>query len=72
MPATAVQVFGPTTIDPDFTTTGEKTLLTMNATLPAGGKNVIVVAYLPTSSSDSPNAMGSLRIKKVQPYFMRH
>jgi hypothetical protein len=46
MPASAAQVFGPVTVDPGFTTTGEKTLLTMNTTLPAGGKNVIVATVL--------------------------
>jgi len=63
MPATAAQVFGPTTIDPGFNTTGEKTLLTMNTTLPAGGKNIIIATYLGTTGS-AYYAGGTFRIKK--------
>ena len=63
MPATAAQVFGPTTVDPGFTTTGEKTLLNMSTTLPAGGKNVIIVTMGKTSSVDSV-AQGTYRIYK--------
>ena len=63
MPASAAQVFGPVTVNPNFKNTGEKTLLTMNTTLPAGGKNVIIATMA------LPSAMGStgkfrLRIKK--------
>jgi len=64
MPATAAQIFGPTTIDPGFTTTGEKTLLTMNTTLPAGGKNVIIALIQPNGSIDTSSEQGRLRIKK--------
>ena len=61
MPATAVQVFGPITVDPGFTTTGEKTLLTMNTSLPANGRNVILVAYVGFTSA---SARGTFRIYK--------
>ena len=61
MPATAAQVFGPTTVDPGFTTAGEKTLLTMNTTLPAGGNNIILVSY---AGYTSINARGTFRIYK--------
>jgi hypothetical protein len=61
MPATAVQVFGPITVDPGFNTTGEKTLLTMDTTLPAGGRNVILVAY---AGHTSLGARGTFRIYK--------
>jgi hypothetical protein len=64
MPATAAQVFGPVTVDPGFNSTGEKTLLTMNTTLPAGGKNVIIVAYFNNSISLTTPAKGTFRIKK--------
>jgi hypothetical protein len=64
LPASAAQVFGPTTVNPGFTTTGEKTLLTMNTTLPAGGKNVIVCVFLPNSNFNSNIAYGTFRIKK--------
>ena len=63
MPASAAQVFGPITIDPDFTTTGEKTLLTMNTTLPAGGKNVIIVSIMWNNVIDI-TAKGTLKIYK--------
>jgi len=63
MPATAAQVFGPTTVDPGFNSTGEKTLLTMNTTLPAGGKNVIIAVVMPTADI-SIDAWGKFRIKK--------
>jgi hypothetical protein len=63
MPASAAQVFGPTTVDPGFTTTGEKTLLTMSTTLPAGGRNVIIVA-LGRSSTDVGSAQGTFLIYK--------
>ena len=63
MPARAVQVFGPTTVDPGFTTTGEKTLLTMATTLPAGGKNVILCVMTSPNLSTS-TARGTLRIYK--------
>ena len=62
MPATAAQVFGPVTVDPGFNTTGEKTLLTMNTTLPAGGKNVILAVFMP--STTSVEARGTFLIKK--------
>jgi hypothetical protein len=58
-----VNVFGPNTVDPGFTTTGEKTLLTMSTTLPAGGKNVILFSYL-ENNAFSTNARGVFRIKK--------
>jgi hypothetical protein len=61
MPATAAQVFGPTTVDPGFNTTGEKTLLTMNTTLPAGGNNIILVSYAGYTSLD---ARGTFRLYK--------
>jgi hypothetical protein len=64
MPAKAAQVFGPVTVDPGFTTTGEKTLLTMNTTLAAGGKNVIIVAYMFADVSATAWANGTFRIKK--------
>jgi hypothetical protein len=63
MPATAAQVFGPTTVNPGFNSTGEKTLLTMNTTLLAGGKNVIVAVVAPNGGS-SNNFTGTFRIKK--------
>jgi len=53
MPASAAQVFGPTTVTVDYSTTGEKTLLTMNTTLPAGGKNIILAVYKPDGSTSS-------------------
>jgi hypothetical protein len=56
-----VNVFGPNTVDPGFTTTGEKTLLTMNTTLPAGGNNIILVSY---AGSASLGARGVFRIYK--------
>jgi hypothetical protein len=62
MPATAAQVFGPTTVDPGFNSTGEKTLLTMNTTLSAGGRNVIIVSFV--KSSTSLSAKGTYRIYK--------
>jgi len=63
MPATAAQVFGPVTVNPGFNTTGEKTLLTMNTTLPAGGKNVIIATYLDTTGAGNGGG-GTFRIKK--------
>jgi hypothetical protein len=63
MPASAAQVFGPVTVDPGFNTTGEKTLLTMATTLPAGGKNVIIV-FVEANGQAMTNARGTLRIKK--------
>jgi hypothetical protein len=63
MTASAAQVFGPTVVDPGFTTTGEKTLLTMATTLPAGGKNVIIVALV-RNGAISTGAAGTLRIYK--------
>jgi len=63
MPATAAQVFGPVTVDPGFNSTGEKTLLTMNTTLPAGGKNVIIV-FVGANGSALAGGLGTLRIKK--------
>jgi len=63
MPATAAQVFGPITVDPGFTTTGEKILLTMSTTLPAGGINVIIAVVLPNGAS-STGAQGYYAIKK--------
>ena len=63
MPATAAQVFGPVTVDPDFTTTGEKTLLTMDTALPGGGRNVIIATYMPNNAFSS-DPRGKFRIKK--------
>jgi hypothetical protein len=59
----SVNVFGPNTVDPGFTTTGEKTLLTMNTTLPAGGKNVIIVSYV-RNVDVNIGAQGTYRIYK--------
>jgi hypothetical protein len=63
MPASAAQVFGPTTVDPGFTSTGEKTLLTMNTTLPAGGINVVIVSFV-RSDALQTEAQGTYRIYK--------
>jgi len=63
MPASAAQVFGPTTVDPDFTSTGEKTVLTMNTTLPSGGRNLIVCAIAWNAATDTA-ARGTFRIYK--------
>jgi hypothetical protein len=59
----SVNVFGPNTVDPGLTTTGEKTLLTMSTTLPAGGKNVII-AVLGKNSAFSAAGSAVLRIYK--------
>jgi hypothetical protein len=64
MPATAAQVFGPVTVDPGFNTTGEKTLLTMNTTLPPGGKNVIIVTLMFNGNVEAGMSSGTFRIKK--------
>ena len=61
MPATAVQVFGPITVDPGFNIIGEKTLLTMNTTLPAGLRNIILVSY---AGYTDTVAQGTFRIYK--------
>jgi hypothetical protein len=61
MPATAAQVFGPIALDPGFTTTGEKTLLTMNTTLPSGGRNIILVSF---AGAPNTSASGVFRIYK--------
>jgi hypothetical protein len=63
MPAQAAQVFGPVTVDPGFTSTGEKTLLTMRTTLPAGGINVIIVSFVKNAAL-STTARGTYRIYK--------
>jgi hypothetical protein len=63
MPASAAQVFGPTTVDPGFDSTGEKTLLTMSTTLPAGGRNVIIVSFV-RNATFSTEAQGTFRIYK--------
>jgi hypothetical protein len=63
LPATAAQVFGPNTVDPGFNSTGEKTLLTMSTTLPAGGKNVIIAVFMPNGAV-SIDALGYFLIKK--------
>jgi hypothetical protein len=63
MPAMAAQVFGPTTVDPGFTSTGEKTLLTMSTTLPAGGRNVIIVSFVKEGNLNIA-ALGTYRIYK--------
>jgi len=57
----SVNVFGPNTVDPGFTTTGEKTLLTMNTTLPSGGNNIILVSYVAFTDTA---ARGTFRIYK--------
>jgi hypothetical protein len=62
--ATAAQVFGPNTVNPGFTTTGEKTLLTMSTTLAAGGRNVILFSYMENFAFGTGGARGVLRIKK--------
>ena len=59
-----VQVFGPTAVDPGFNSTGEKTLLTMSTTLPAGGQNVIITSYHFGTTDISAYPSGTLRIKK--------
>jgi len=58
-----VNVFGPSTVDPGFTTTGEKTLLTMSTTLAAGGRNVILAVFGRTSALDI-SAAGTFRVYK--------
>jgi hypothetical protein len=60
----SVNVFGPNTVGPGFTTTGEKTLLTMSTTLAAGGKNVILFSYMENFNFNTGGAKGVLRIKK--------
>jgi phage-related holin len=50
-------------VDPGFTTIGEKTLLTMNTSLPAGGKNVIIAVFLP-NGDHSISVQGYYTIKK--------
>jgi hypothetical protein len=55
-----VNVFGPNTVNLSFTT-GEKTLLTMNTSLPSGGNNIILVSY---ASYLSIYANGTFRIYK--------
>jgi len=62
-PATKAQVFGPTTVNIDFSTTGEKTLLTMSTTLQAGGQNVIVVSHV-FNGAVNAGAGATWRIKK--------
>jgi hypothetical protein len=66
MPATAAQVFGPTTVNPSFNITGERTLLTMNTTLPAGGKNVVIVVFgrHGTLDTGTTGTTGTYRIYK--------
>jgi hypothetical protein len=59
-----VNVFGPNTVNPGFNSTGEKTLLTMSTTLPAGGKNVILFSYMENFAFHTGGARGVLRIKK--------
>jgi hypothetical protein len=61
LPATAAQVFGPNTVNPGFNSTGEKTLLTMNTSLPSGGRNIILVSY---AGYTSLTARGVFRIYK--------
>jgi hypothetical protein len=45
MPAIAAQVFGPQTYTMDYNTAGERTMMSMNTTLAAGGKNIILAVY---------------------------
>jgi len=61
LPASAAQVFGPSAVDPGLGATGESILLTMNTTLPAGGKNIIVVSFLCNVAGE---ATATFRIKK--------
>jgi hypothetical protein len=56
-----VNVFGPNTVDPGFNSLGEKTLLTMNTSLPSGGKNIILVSY---AGYTTTLAQGTFRIYK--------
>jgi len=63
MPALEAQVFGPTTVDPGFNSTGEKTLLTMSTTLPAGGQNIIIVT-MAKNPTDIGTASGTYRVYK--------
>jgi hypothetical protein len=51
--ASEAQVFGPTTVTVDYSTTGDKTLLTMQTTLPAGGYNIIMAVYKATGTGAS-------------------
>jgi hypothetical protein len=62
MPATEAQVFGPTAVTVNYSTTGEKTLLTMNTALPAGGKNVIMAVFMQDPAVG--DVAGTFRIKK--------
>jgi hypothetical protein len=64
MPASAAQVFGPTTLSTNFNTAGAQTLLTMNTTLSAGGKNVIIVSHMIELVSITSYAQGYFQIKK--------
>jgi hypothetical protein len=61
LPASGVQVFGPNTVDSSFNSTGEKTLLTMDTSLPSGGRNIILVSY---AGHTSLGARGVFRIYK--------
>jgi hypothetical protein len=64
MPASAAQIFGPATLSTNFNTAGEQTLLTMSTTLPAGGKNVIIVSHMIEFVSITSYAQGYFQIKK--------
>ena len=57
------EVFGPTTVDPQLNTTGVKTLLTMNTTLP-GGKHIVIAALMPNAGFNDGGGSHKLRISK--------
>jgi hypothetical protein len=59
-----VNVFGPNTVDPGFNSLGEKTLLTMDTTLPSGGRNVIIVSFVKNGDFGS-SGRGTFRIYKA-------
>jgi len=66
MPATAAQVFGPVGVDPLLNATGVKTLLNMNTSLPAGGKNIVIAVLMPNASfSEGASGRHTLRITKT-------
>jgi len=66
MPATAAQVFGPVTVNPLLNATGVKTLLTMNTSLPPGGKNIVIAVLMPNAAfSEGASGRHTLRITKT-------
>jgi len=48
----------------DFSTGGEKTVLTMNTSLPSGGKNIIICVFMPNAALINNTTEGYLRIYK--------